>query len=91
MYKIIDPFIEILPQLDVHGELEDTVMTVVNDFINDNYKLRNTKIVIIHGKGKGILKSKIHTSLAKNKLVDKYYLYNFNIGCTIVELKKREE
>ena len=27
-----DPFLEILPQLNVHGEYADTVMTVVNDF-----------------------------------------------------------
>lgn len=58
MYKPIDPFIEILPQLDVHGFTEDTVMTVVNDFILDNYKLRNRKIVVVHGKGEGILKEK---------------------------------
>ncbi len=90
MYKPIDPFIEILPQLDVHGFTEDTVMTVVNDFILDNYKLRNRKIVVVHGKGEGILKRKIHDSLGKNKLVVRYYLYNFNIGCTIIELKERE-
>lgn len=90
MYKKIDPFLEILPQLDVHGELEDTVMTVVNDFILDNYKLRKRKIVVVHGKGQGILKRKIHESLKTNKLVSRYYLYNFNIGCTIIELKERE-
>lgn len=90
MYKKTDPFLEILPQLDVHGELEDTVMTVVNDFILDNYKLRKRKIVVVHGKGQGILKRKIHESLKTNKLVSRYYLYNFNIGCTIIELKERE-
>lgn len=77
---------KILPQLDVHGYTEDTVMTVVNDFINDNYKLKNKKIVVVHGKGAGILKRKIYESLRRNKLVSKYYLYNFNIGCTIIEL-----
>lgn len=86
MYKQIDPFVKILPQLDVHGFTEDTVMTVVNDFINDNIKLRNRKIVVVHGKGEGILKRKIHDSLRKDKRVIKYYLYNFNIGCTIIEL-----
>ena len=65
-----DPFINILPQLDVHGYTEDTVMTVVNDFINDNYKLRN----------------KIHRDLKHNKKVKKYYLHVFNVGCTIIEL-----
>lgn len=86
MYKQIDPFMKILPQLDVHGFTEDTVMTVVNDFINDNYKLRHRKIVVVHGRGQGILKKKIHDSLKKNKKVLRYYLYNFNIGCTIIEL-----
>ncbi|MDE5630795.1 MAG: Smr/MutS family protein [Bacilli bacterium] len=90
MYKRIDPFIEILPQLDVHGFTEDTVMTVVNDFINDNYKLYRTKICVIHGKGSGILRRKIHQSLRSNKLVLRYYLYNMNIGCTIIELKERK-
>lgn len=86
MYKKIDPFIKILPQLDVHGFTEDTVMTVVNEFINDNYKLKRRKIVVIHGNGQGILRKKIHSCLKRNKLVSRYYLYNFNIGCTIIEL-----
>lgn len=86
MYKQVDPFMKILPQLDVHGFTEDAVMTVVNDFINDNYKLRRKKIVVVHGKGEGILKRKIHESLKKDKRVLRYYLYNFNIGCTIIEL-----
>lgn len=86
MYKPIDPFMKILPQLDVHGYTEDTVMTVVNDFINDNIKLRRRKIVVIHGKGQGILKNKIHRSLKRDKRVSKFYLYNFNLGCTIIEL-----
>lgn len=90
MYKNIDPFLHILPQLDVHGFTEDTVMTVVNDFINDNYKMRNYKICVIHGKGLGVLRRKIHVCLNANKLVKKYYLYNLNIGCTIIELKERE-
>lgn len=61
-------------------------MTVVNDFINDNIKLRRYKIVVIHGKGEGILKNKIHQSLKRDKRVSKFYLYNFNLGCTIIEL-----
>lgn len=90
MYKNIDPFMKILPQLDVHGFTRDTVMTVVNDFINDNIKLRNYKICVIHGKGEGILKNKIHQSLKRDKRVSKYYLYNFNLGCTIIELVGRK-
>ncbi len=75
-----------MPQLDVHGFTEDTVMTVVNEFIDDNYKLGRKNICVIHGKGAGILKRKIHRSLRYNKKVKNYHLYNFNIGCTIIEL-----
>lgn len=91
MFKPIDPFLAILPQLDVHGHTEDTVMTVVNDFINENYHLRKYKVVIIHGKGEGILKRKIHNDLKKSKMVKSFTLYNLNIGCTIVELKERRD
>ena len=86
MYKNIDPFMKILPQLDVHGFTEDIVMTVVNEFIEDSYKLGRKKVVVIHGKGQGILRRKIHNDLKNNRLVKGYYLYNFNIGCTIIEL-----
>ena len=90
MYKNIDPFMAILRQLDVHGFTEDTVMTVVNEFINDNIKLRKWKIVVVHGKGQGILKNKIHQSLKRDKRVSRFYLYNFNLGCTIIELVERK-
>lgn len=89
MYKPIDPFLQILPQLDVHGETRDTVMTVVNDFINENYRLGKEKVCVVHGKGEGILKETIHFNLKRNKQVRKFYLYNLNIGCTIIELNLR--
>lgn len=85
-----DPFIDFLPQLDVHGEIEDTVMTVVNDFIYENYRLGKEKVVIVHGKGASVLKNKIHTDLKKNKHVKNFKLYFMNTGVTIVELKERE-
>lgn len=66
-------------------------MTVVNDFINDNYKMRKKRICVIHGIGEGILKRKIHSSLKRNKLVSGYHLYNMNIGCTIIDLKERKD
>ena len=49
------PFLNILPSIDVHGFTRETVYVPVSDFINDNIKLRNKKIVIIHGIGYGIL------------------------------------
>ena len=88
MSRIIrDPFTYILPKLDIHGETEATCVAVINSFINDNIKFKNKKIVIIHGKGQGILKNKTHELLKHNKNVIKYYLDGLNDGQTIVELK----
>ena len=33
-----DPFINILPSIDLHGYSRDLIYTPVNDFINDNLK-----------------------------------------------------
>ncbi len=87
MLKTYDPFLDILPQIDVHGYNRDMIKVKLDEFIKDNIKLRNKKIVIIHGKGEGILKSEIHLLLSKDKRVKKYYLNGFNTGCTIIELE----
>jgi DNA mismatch repair protein MutS2 len=75
------------PKLDVHGETRDTVYTVVKNFINDNIKLKNKIIIIVHGKGEGILKEEIHLQLKKMKEVKSFHLDSWNQGVTIVELK----
>lgn len=89
MNKYEDPFLVNLPHLDLHGEYVDSAIFLVDDFIKDNIKLRNYKIVIIHGKGSNILKNSIHEYLKKDRRVDNYYL-DINIGQTVVELKKNE-
>ena len=75
------------PRIDVHGETYDSVSLYLTQFIDDNYKLGNKYIRIIHGKGEGILKSRIHELLKTNKKVSNYYLNNWNIGETIIVLK----
>ena len=86
---IKDPFIANIPQLDVHGETTDSVVFIINDFINDNYKLRNNKILIIHGKGLGLLRTAVHKTLKANKQVANFAIYNLNDGCTLVELNNK--
>ena len=76
-----------LDSLDLHGETRDTIYTVLYDFIKDNLKLKNEIIVIVHGKGQGILKEEIHYYLKRMKEVKKYYLHYWNQGSTIVELR----
>lgn len=59
---------------------------LINEFINDNYKMKNEVVLIIHGKSTNILTNEVHRVLKKNELVKKYYLDNWNLGQTIVEI-----
>lgn len=79
------------PKIDVHGETTETVVFVVKDFIKDNYKMKNRYVVVIHGKGSGALKNKVHEILKHEKLVASYELDVMNIGQTLIELKKNPE
>lgn len=84
-----DIFINSLPTLDLHGEIRDSTRVLVKEFINDNYVLKNIKIVIVHGVGTGALKEETYKILKESKLVDDYHLNHYNAGCTLVYLKKR--
>lgn len=75
------------PRIDVHGETYDSVSLILSQFVDDNYKLGNKFIAIVHGKGEGVLKNRIHELLKSNKKVEDYYLNNWNIGETIIVLK----
>jgi len=78
------------PTIDLHGLDRDSARIFVNDFIRDNYLLRNYNLLIIHGIGQGILKKSVHDTLQKNKCVESFKLDNFNSGCTIVKLIPKE-
>lgn len=86
MRKIVDPFTDYLPHLDLHGETTATSVYLIESFIRDNLKLKNAKIIIVHGKGTGALKAKTHEILKHTKAVRKYYIDGMNDGQTIVEL-----
>lgn len=75
------------PTLDLHGEIEAMVEVLVLEFINDNIKMRNNVVLIIHGKSTNILTKKVHEVLKDNKNVKDFRLDNWNLGQTIVELK----
>ena len=81
-----DPFLNILPTIDLHGINRDMVKYIVDDFIKDNIKLNNKKIIVIHGIGEGILKDELHLLLRRDKRIKRFYLDSFNIGETIIEL-----
>ena len=75
------------PIIDLHGEIESMIEVLVNQFINDNIKMKNSVIVIVHGKSTNILTREVHRVLKENKNVEEYRLDNWNLGQTIVKLK----
>lgn len=79
-------FIDSLPKIDLHGFDRETARVAINDFINDNYKIKEKFIVIIHGVGSGILKNTTHEVLKKNKKVMDFKTFYYNNGCTVVEI-----
>ena len=76
-----------LPTLDLHGETRDIAKVLINEFIEDNYKMKNTKVIIIHGVGTKTLLKETQNTLKRNKYVLEYKIDNFNAGQTIVTLK----
>lgn len=79
--------IDSLPKIDLHGLDRDTARVMVNDFINDNIRMKNEIISIIHGRGNGILRETTHKVLRENKNVLDFKTYYYNDGCTIAKLK----
>lgn len=76
-----------LPTIDLHGENRISAVLKTKEFINDNIKLKNKLIIVVHGVGEGILKKEIHKYLKTEKKVKDYKLNIFNKGATIIELK----
>ena len=75
-------------QLDLHGETRDFARILVKDFIQESYKMGYSEVVIIHGLGEGILKKVVQEVLKNHPEVEEFYLDFFNVGQTIVKLKK---
>lgn len=75
------------PKLDLHGEIVAMVEVLVTEFINDNKKIGNEYIIIIHGKSTNILTNEVGRVLKNNKDVLEFRRNNWNLGETIVKLK----
>ena len=76
--------------LDMHGMDREYGLISLREFINDNIKMKNKEIIIIHGVGKGILRSMVLKELKINKNVESFRLDFFNPGTTnaILKIKK---
>ena len=74
------------PSIDLHGETRDFVPYLLDTFLNDNYKLHNKFVIVIHGYNSDIIKKEVQNYLKNVKIVKNFYIDPYNIGQTIVEL-----
>lgn len=86
MKNLVDPFTCLFPSLDLHGLNSFEAEVKIKEFINDNIKLKNENCLIIHGKGKGILRGVLLDILKRDKRVIEFKQDNVNDGMTIVKL-----
>jgi hypothetical protein len=75
----------IFKTLDLHGETLDIAMYLVKNFINDNIKMKNEYIAIIHGNGE-VLKNNLLKYLKKAKEIKEYNIDIYNSGQTLIKL-----
>ena len=80
-------FPDSFPKIDLHGYDRETARVAIEDFIEDNLKMGNEIITIVHGIGSGIIKDTTVKTLTKNKNVIDFKSSYHNRGCTIVKLQ----
>jgi len=77
--------------LDLHTFRPNEVKDLLNDYIDACMDKKIYFLRVIHGKGKGILKQKVHSVLQKNPYVDSFVDAPAGAGgwgATLVSLKK---
>jgi DNA-nicking Smr family endonuclease len=78
--------------LDLHTFNPRDVKYLVPDYIKECRKRKILHLRIIHGKGTGVLRRKVHSILNKNPYVIDYHLAGIDggsWGATIVDLKPK--
>ncbi len=87
MKSFIDPFLYNIPHLDLHGYDRTGAIAMTKMFIDENLRINEKKIIIVHGKGTGILKNATHEYLKSDRRVLEFKTNNYNDGETIIILK----
>ncbi len=83
--------IPITDVLDLHTFHPKEVPDLLTDYFSECIEAGIHSVRVIHGKGKGILKHRVHSILKKNSLVQSFKDASSERGgwgATIVELKK---
>jgi len=80
---------EINGEIDLHLFQPNDVVSLVEEYILCCHEKGIREVKIIHGKGKGTLRRKVHYVLHKHPLVSNFYLDKYSRsswGATIAEL-----
>lgn len=78
------------PELDVRGCLGDEAVVLVDKYLDDAMRARMETVTIIHGKGTGELRRRIHEMLKRDRRVKTFRLGEFgegDFGVTVVKVK----
>ena len=67
MKEFVDPFLYNAPRIDLHGYDRTGATAMTKMFIDENVRLDNKTLLVVHGKGSGILKNAIHEYLKSDK------------------------
>lgn len=78
--------------LDLHTFNPGDIRELIKDYIDVCLEERIFEIRIIHGKGKGVLREKVHSILRKHPLVEEFSLDPgaSGWGATIVRLREKD-
>jgi DNA-nicking Smr family endonuclease len=77
--------------IDLHTFLPKEVPSLLEEYLSECVKANIFEVRIIHGKGKGFLREKVHSFLRKSPLVESFRLGDYGSGewgATIVILRR---
>ena len=85
-----NPFLAGVPELDLHGEVEDIALYRLQEAILEAIMLGHDRIIVIHGIGAKILLKAVRTYAKNSPLVTKLELDLYNDGMSIFHLQREE-
>ena len=71
---------QVLNEIDLRGKIAEDALIELDQYLDHALNSDWSEVRIIHGKGTGALRGKIHTYLKKNKNIRSYRLGHFGEG-----------
>lgn len=84
--------IPIEEEIDLHRLTVDEALPKLDDFLYAAFQSGLCRVLVVHGKGSGVLRQEVSRYLSKHPLVKAHRLadrYHGGIGATQVELSER--